>query len=292
MKYTNTLGLPDAIVQAVIAFDSMYDGGQSDITVTSMIGSPRKRILTKRYWDSIEVDIADRLFALQGGAIHLVLEQQHVSDLQEVRLHARYNGWSWSGKLDNYVLIDGILQDYKHTSVWPFMFGGKDEWEAQCNLNCYLLIENGYNVRQLQIVGLLRDWSASKFLQQQGNGYPPKPMIVYPVKMWSKEQVETYIHSRITAHQKAEQGPVLPDCTYEERWASERTIAVMKGENKTATKLFTGDNADEMAAEFINLHKDGGKMKAVERPSVYRRCEQYCDVAPFCDQWAELKEAK
>ena len=70
----------------------------------------------------------------------------------------------------------------------------------------------------------------------------------------------------------------LPKCTSEERWAKPDTYAVMKKGRKTALRLLP---TEEQAKEYI-----GDQDFSVEfRKGVSTRCEGYCEVSQFCNQY-------
>jgi hypothetical protein len=234
MKYTNTLNLPSSIVKAVT--NDPYDAGASDISVTSLIGPARKRQLTIKHKDELTEDVADRLFSLYGQIVHGIFERADLSDdevITERRMFIERHGWRLSGRFDRFVLANHtILQDYKFTSLFTVKDGCKPEHEQQLNIYRLMLIEHGYTVDGLQIIAVLRDWS--KMRAQRDPGYPQKPVVVVDVPIWSEEKTEAYITERLTVHGNAQ--TELPECTAEERWATEDIWAVKKEGNKTAAK--------------------------------------------------------
>ena len=79
---------------------------------------------------------------------------------------------------------------------------------------------------------------------------------------------------------------LLPLCTPEERWAKPPKFAVMKNQNKRATKLF---DTEEEAQSFIDFHSRNSKDKFFieKRPGTDGKCSEYCSVCEFCDYWRE-----
>ena len=59
MKITNKFGMPKPFVD--FARNDKYSKGKADISVTTLIDSPRIRILKERYHDKIEVDAVDMI---------------------------------------------------------------------------------------------------------------------------------------------------------------------------------------------------------------------------------------
>lgn len=273
MNLTNIYNLPDAIVRAVK--NDPYDPGICDITVTKLISSPRKVQLEKRHAKELTEDVADRVWALLGQAVHGVLERAEVEAVTEKRLSIERQGSVISGQFDRLVVQDRLLQDYKLTSVYAVRDGAKAEWEAQLNILATILREHGYVVKALEVVVILRDWSKSRV----GNGdYPDVPIMTISVPIWSEEKSECYIDERIRLHQMA--GLELPECSAEERWATPDSWALMKEGRRTAVKLYS--DKDEAEAALVSA---GNKHYLDHRPGRNVRCEGYCCCARFCDQF-------
>ena len=271
-NYTNLLGLPDAFVAAVM--NDPYTGG-GDISATKLIDSPKRRTLYRAHKDSVVEDVADRVWAVMGQAVHAVLERAQTSALVEERLYAEVNGWKVSGQYDRMHLADRVLQDWKVCSV--FKADGDESWERQLNVLRWLAHKNGYTVDRLQVVAIFRDWSKSK--AQRDPNYPQTPIKVIEVPVWTLEQAEAYIAERVGLHQRSDAGEVI-ECTEEERWYSGTTYALMKEGGKRAKRVvpILADLGEIPEGHYV-----------VERPGVNRRCQDYCEVAPFCAQWQAIK---
>jgi hypothetical protein len=127
----------------------------------------------------------------------------------------------------------------------------------------------------MQIVALLRDHS--KRDAARDSNYPQLPVIVVPIDMWTSEATVAFINERINLHLDAE--VELPECSAEERWASDPVYAVMKTGRKTAVKLFDNE------AEAKNIIDHGKDLYLQFRPGESRRCKDYCSVAKFCSQY-------
>lgn len=287
MKITNKFGLPDALVRAITNDQYSYTG---DISVTQMIAPPRQRWLTKRHWDELEEDVTDRIWLLLGSAVHAILERAEdaqSADLQEIRLEAETNGWLWSGQGDIYEGDTKSLLDYKVTSSWAAIGEAKPEWVSQLNLLAFLYRKAGFEVTSLGIVAIFRDWS--KYKMMQSKDYPRKPAQRIEIPMWSDLQCEEYAFKRIATHKGAEDLPdkQLPLCTAEEMWEKPTTYAIMKATNKRATKV----TDDEHEAGILLAHyrnKDTkAKYKIVERKGKRTRCDDYCPVSFYCNQYNE-----
>lgn len=274
MKLTNKHNLPESIIKAIM--NDPYNAGPCDMSVTTLISPARKVELTRWHKDKITEDASDKIWTLFGQAMHHVLERADNESITEARLSIKRQGWEISGQLDRYdPTSGGSLSDYKVTSVYAVKNGHRKEWEAQLNILATLLREQSYSVDKLEIVAILRDWSNAR---SKGNDYPDCPVVTIPVPLWSQEKCEEYIDERIRIHQAAKSK--LPLCTPEERWQTADVFALRKEGRKTAVKLY----ATEAEANEA-LVAAGAKHYIEHRPGKCVRCESYCPVAEFCEQW-------
>lgn len=290
---TNKHGLPQTLVN--LARRDTYTRGSAKISVTELIGSPRIRIMRGRHRDEIVSDVSEQLWSLVGRALHSVVEMGADDDhLPEERLFAEVNGWKISGGIDlqrTGVDEDGtatvILSDYKFTSAWAVM-NPKLDWERQ--LNCYAwLVEKvkGWRVEGLAINAIVRDWSRHEAARRQD--YPKAAMAVLPQRLWSMEEREAYVRERVLVHQDAERrdawDEALPECSDEERWFRPGKIAVVKDGRVRALKLFDADQLEE-----AKVYAAENKASVEVRPGANTRCEEFCPVSAWCEQFARMKE--
>jgi len=273
MNLTNIHNLPDALVNAVK--NDPYTGG-GDISATKLIDAPRRRTLYKANRDFVVEDVSERIWSLMGQAVHTVLERAGTSALIEERLYADVNGWKVSGQFDRLHVADQVLQDWKVCSVYKA--DGDISWERQLNVLRWLAFKNGLDVQRLQVVAIFRDWKRSEAVRK--TEYPQQNVKVIEVPVWTIEQAQAYIDHRVDLHQRSEAGEEI-ECTDDERWYSGTSYALMKDGGKRAKKV--ADTVAELgeipAGHFIE-----------ERPGMNRRCEGYCEVAPFCKQFQKWKQ--
>lgn len=268
MNITNIHGLPEALVRAV-KHDTYTGGG--DISTTRLIDSPQIRALQKKYSKAIVEDVADRLWSLMGQAIHHVLERAAEDNaIVEKRYFMDVEGWKLSGQIDRMLPDEGILQDWKFVSTWKA--DGDDSWTKQLNILRQLVKANGYEVKQLEVVAIFRDWSRAT--ADRDKDYPQSPVKIIRIDVWSDEKAMDYIKERVIAHQKADTEPAL--CSDEERWKTATTYALMKEGGKRATKV-------ALTIEDLGEVKPG--YEVVKREGSYKRCESFCQVSAFCDQF-------
>ena len=291
MKFTNKQKLPDAIVNAVT--NDPYDASGSDISVTRLIAPPRIRVLEKANWDLLTEDVSDRIFSLLGQSVHHVIERATgKDDLAEKRLFVKNNdtqGWTLSGQFD-YLSKDGNLIDFKTTSAWSALDAlekGKSEWEQQLNCLDYLVRANPeikHEVKSLEILAILRDWS--KLRVMQSDTYPRKQVVMIPIRRWSPEEQSAFVKERIAVHQDAEKNGA-PVCTPKERWNKPDSFAIMKDGRKTAARVLP---SREEAVAWLDANNmvEGKKCQIVLRKGEDVRCQNYCSVNEFCSHYMDV----
>ena len=285
---TNKYGLPHQF-ENLLARDK-YDSGDSRITITRLLSSPRISLLQKQYEDDIVTDISDDVWKLLGKCIHTVLEEgADESDIIEKRMFAEINGWKISGQCDAIRTENNqrILMDWKFTSAYAI---GKNQssWEQQ--LNCYAYLAQHdleMNIDRLQVIAILRDWQKSKAVNS--NSYPQAQVHVVEIPMWSVEEQHSFIMSRVAAHQDAwfehDIDGSLPLCSDEDRWKRDSVWAVQKIGGVRSVKNF---NSPEEAGSFHQKMKAKEEYQVVERKGEPERgVGNYCQVAQFCDQYQQ-----
>ena len=306
MKITNKFGLPQPFVDFIK--NDKYNKGKADISVTSLIDSPKISLMRQKYNDQIEIDAVDQIWSIFGTSVHSILErsEDNIYSETEQRLYSEVDGWTLSGAIDRQEIDkkDGkiTIVDYKVTSVWSVIYG-KIEWERQ--LNCYAyLCENNYHriftefskqkkeVKQLNICAILRDWNRRD--AEKKENYPQTPIVVVDIPLWSKEERESYIRDRINKHQDAQVNfdinDEMPLCSDEERWKKNDAWAVKKKGQKRALRVL---DSEEEAIKYMDWHNETDKAYAKKtdlemefRQGEYNRCKgNYCSVAQFCQQY-------
>lgn len=300
MKFTNATNLPQPIVDAVLADN--YSRGESNRSVTQLIGSPRQRILHDIHDDEIVIDCSERAWVALGKAVHHLFESHTDPTLYEAeeRLFMDVLGWTISGAMDLQHSpenpLEVVIWDYKVTSVWAVLMD-KPEWEQQLNFYAHLVENNktweGQPVKVvgLKIAAIVRD---HKLRDQLIKKDYPAPITILEFPVWTAENRKRYVEQRVRMHQEAEfthlTGGTLPLCTDEERWRKPTKYAVKKPKNKTAKRVL--DTLPD-AEQYIRDNELEGFI-IEERPAEATRCAMgWCKAAPFCDQWQnELEQEK
>ncbi len=276
MRLTNRQGLPEVVVRLVSGPDRPPE--MFRISVTELIKPPQMRALEMAHEDEIVEDVADRLWAAYGTMMHLAIERIGGDNvLQEERLEADFDGVTVHGTPDLYEQ-DGVLTDFKYTSVWATRDGIKADWEAQVNCYAWLLWDAGFVVREANVIAMYRDWS-----KRERSRYPDYPDQVQklPVRLWPVERQEDYIRERVRLHMAA---PGL--CTPADRWERPTQWAVAKrGQERARRLLATEDDAKLWAERNTPPNKQTARWFEIsERPGESVRCAEYCRVRAFCQQ--------
>ena len=280
MRWTNKFNLPEPVVRAVQ--QDTYNPGKSDITVTRLVLPPRIAVLQEMHADEIEEDVSDGFFRMLGRCVHKILEEKDTDALVEHRFYSseRLQGLIVSGQIDRYDFKTRTIQDYKFTTCYSAQNGVKNEWIAQLNLLALLARENGYPVENLELILLLRDYSKTQ--SDNNPSYPSSPVLRIPVEVYPNEKIEWYLNSRLKAYLSAKTN--MPECLPEERWMRPDMFAVMKPGGKRAVREF---ESEAEASAFSEKSTD--KVIVTRRNGTSVRCETFCPVRQFCNQWKALQ---
>ena len=108
MKYTNIHNLPSSLYSLITRISSKYSRGESDISVTQLIDSPKVKILKEKYQDELTEDISDMVWSFLGTAVHNAIEENDndKNAITEKRLYGKIDGWVISGAIDRMVILD------------------------------------------------------------------------------------------------------------------------------------------------------------------------------------------
>lgn len=285
MQLTNRLGLPDAFVQAVK--NDPYDKGKSDYSITGLLKPPRMVQLTKWHDADVVEDVADRLWALLGQCMHVVLERANVEDIAERRYFAEFATKTVSGQIDSLSLTNGILTDWKLTTAFKFK-RGKDpdpEFVAQLNMQRELLLRNNMGpIESLRIFAGIRDWN--RFNLRLFDDFPEGSIVYQDIPVWPRERTQMFILERIALHEQArlaKSQEELPECSPTERWEKPAAWAVMKGKKAINFGVCFSE------AEAKKKHDLNPGTRIEFRAGKSGRCDEYCSVSAFCKQYQKIK---
>lgn len=197
-------------------------------------------------------------------------------------------GWKISGTVDLYDKIDKILYDYKTCSTYVYINPeSRKKWNQQQNCYAHFLRSKGVEVSAIKIVAIFKDWSGPKAFSEVN--YPKRNVLTIDIPMYRHDLMEKWIAHRVKLHQRADAGDVI-DCTGEERWANKDMYLVMKEDGQRAIKGGVHDD-EQVALRYARdqqpFHKKPLYVKT--RKGLWRRCEAYCTVSRYCDQFKTYK---
>ena len=137
-------------------------------------------------------------------------------------------------------------------------------------------------------MALIRDWSARDAVNREG--YPQAPIVFvdYPLQTFADR--EKFITKRIDAHNDAyfqmSTGSELPECTPEDMWEKPTTYALKKVGGVRAKKVYA------ILTEAEAGLAEAGKGYEIEtREGERTRCNKYCQVSQFCDQFDQYLDS-
>ena len=201
----------------------------------------------------------------------------------EFRASINLGGYIISGAVDWYHSVDLTIEDYKVVTTWKFINNDWEDYTKQLNMYKYLFADNGRPSKTLRINAVFKDWKAR---EKGKEGYPEYPVMQIEVPVWDSLDTLQYMLDRIRVHagaDKCKDADELAEkfpCTDEDRWASRTYAIVKKGAERASWKF---DTRGEALIKFGSLQK-AGEYKIEDR-SVFKRCEEYCDVSIFCKQF-------
>jgi len=247
---------------------------------------PQKAYYERLHWDELTQDVSRMGKLALGIGFHRLAEVQAArtdNTLSEERLSIEVDGWTVTGQsdlLEGGAILEGhLLTDYKTTTVAQFQVAPKKDWPKQVNLYAYLWGEHGFPVTEARIVACLKDWHEER--ADADPDYPQGDMLPISVAVWPKEQQRAYLRQRLDLHRFTWLAvPIINPCTPEDRWQA--GWGVFKTGNKRATKRF------ETRQEAIDWMPRDGKHEI--REGEPRRCLRWCQAAPYCPQFAAIKE--
>lgn len=279
-----------------------YDSGDTDYSVTTLLSPPRVVHLKKRHEHKVDLFIEDLLYSWTGTASHNYMEDclKEIVDGDgkpkyklEERLRVVINNRKISGAYDVLWKDKLSLWDMKNTSTWKVIFGDKHEWAAQQNMYRYLYwIKYKELIKELHIIGMFRDWSMANKMRG-GKQYPEKPVVSYQLPLWDVQKTYDFMVDRVNVMiaDEDKKDDDLTRCTHEDMWCSQDKVAVKTSRLKRALRVCDNMKA---AKKWVSEYMAGPACKDKidnivydVRPSTRTRCESWCPVNVYCNQYHE-----
>jgi hypothetical protein len=294
------------LVDAIRIHRNNYNSGDTDYSITTLLNPPRIVHLNKRHLHKVDMYVKEQLGSYIGTGFHEygekclneIREPSYFYE-QEERLFMVILGRKISGCYD-ICRIEDIhrdLYDWKTTSVWKAMFSDKADWTAQQNMYRYMYwLRKKHELRSLRIIAIFLDWSMREKMKY-GRKYPNEKAIEYSLPIWDLQETYNYMEQRVQMMIDSENTPDddLPLCSYEDMWSKPDKYAVKSTKRQNALRVCDDEPA---AIQWMSdcLAKDGCKHKVADlwiecRPSIRTRCEHWCPVNIYCNQFNDYLKA-
>jgi len=289
MKITNRKGVCSAWVEAVEVDDYHNPGWQS---VTGIINPPQITLLKQRHDAELTADVCDMAWSVAGKAVHKLLESTKGNGaIIEQRILIPVLGKTVGAQPDRVEPMgDGFywLQDFKFSNVWAWRHAdAKFEWEAQTNIYAYGLHLMGIEVKKITIEMLIKDfsWTDQEIERAKGIPYPDDVFEVVPIPIWSWDKTKKFLEQRVKLYKACESLPdnKLPPCTEQDRWVRDSKWKVFTSPWAPGKKSRKNCNTEAEAIAYSRKCKGQTEVRFV--PGKQTRCERYCPVRLFCQQY-------
>lgn len=309
--FTNRHGFPEWYNDLYWAFNyDATDGGKrkSDLSATGIIKPTQIIVLLDRYGHLVVEDIADQTWRLLGSAAHSAMywmQRRSIKRMEEEGLAPRVKPvleermytaivtpegemMSMSGAPDR-ICVDGVVRDFKFTSAWTHVFRSRDkEWRRQLAIYNWLGYMYGLDVANKgEICAIFRDWHEKNLINEK---YPIHDVGFYEFDLPSPQATAQWVSQKvgIVIEAKKMADDELPQCQVggpdDEVWVSGEKWAYYNSEAETkATRLYNSESEAVARMESDGLEDQGAHI--VHRQGARKRCEGYCSVAPWCQQY-------
>lgn len=207
-----------------------------------------------------------------------VIEPGTVPVFFEQRAEKQIEGYTVSGKFD--MCIEGQLYDFKSTSVYSYILGGREnDYILQGSLYRWLHPDK-ITKDTIQINFIFTDFQNA--LARTQKDYPSSRIVSREYDLMSYDNTEAWVIEKIREFEKYKDLPEweIPPCTPEDLWQKESTFKYYSNPDKTtgrSTRNFTTFGE----AEEFRLEK--GKGIVIESKEEPKACA-YCDGFAVCEQ--------
>lgn len=323
IRITNNhaVSLPLAVWLAADGYD-FSAAGRRAISATSLLKPVRQILLRERLTQNdVEIpDVVDFIPARLGHTIHdgiekawrndcfdslrklgypqglidaIVINPETVEDSQipvyvEQRYERQIMGYIVSGKFD--MILEGELQDFKSTSVYSWIKGGKDEdYRLQGSIYKWLNPEK-VTSDHIAINFIFTDWQRSR-ARQSPDTYPEHRIMTHRVPLMSVEETDLWIRNKFKELERYAELPEseLPRCSFKDLWMSDpefKYYADPKKATEPGARASRNFGTDRKAAYAHKAEK--GKGAVVGFSGQAKACG-YCPAFNICTQKDEYE---
>lgn len=276
MKYTNKLNLPEVFVN-IYKNREEREPQINRFSVTELLKPTQEILLTRKYYKELEEDISECIPTLFGSAVHKVFEENSNPDESEVKLEIQIGEDTIVGIIDH--VKDDEIQDYK--TCTSSKVSKKDFSDHEMQIKIYALMrfkKYGVITRKGKLFYLIKDWS--KIKSSVSSEYPKSPIYVHEFDITDSDYdlSEKYIKNKLNEIHNN----IICNCTEEDTWYTGTTYAVYKNVGDKRAAYTTEDEQD--AHNYIS-NKLNGAGEIQVRKGKHLKCELYCNVNKFCEQY-------
>lgn len=220
----------------------------------------------------IAINPTDEECRQSNSMIPIYLEQRAMREI---------DGTTIGGKFD--MVAEGIVNDYKSTSVWTWMKGARED-ENRLQGSLYRWIHpNKITEDYIRIHYIFTDWSKAGAKQ-----YPnyPRRVEYKDIPLLSTQETENWIKNKLALVRQHQNTPEhqLPECTDEELWRSApsyRYFSDPERANVAGARSTKNFDSESDARKFMS--EKGGKGIIITQPGEVKRCG-YCPAFDICTQ--------
>lgn len=317
MNITNNTNIPLPFAVWLVADNYDYVNDPKYISATTLLKPVKQTILSRRVNNSIgSVDLEEYVSRSLGTAIHDSLEKawthSYAKSLEtlgyspaminrikvnptedelkanpnclpiylEQRTVKELNGYKIGGKFD--MVMEGVVNDYKTTSVYTWIHGGKDEdYQLQGSIYRWLNPEK-ITEDYITINFVFTDWQ--KNLALSDPKYPKSRLASKNIPLLSLEDTERYIANKLALLDKYMDAPEedIPECSEEELWRSPGKYKYYSDATKTSGRSTKNFETQAEANHYWKVTKQN-KGIVIYSPGEVKRC-QYCNAFSICKQ--------
>jgi CRISPR/Cas system-associated exonuclease Cas4 (RecB family) len=316
MKITNNQDI--ALPLAVWLLNDEYDyiSNPNYISVTTLMKPIKQIVLAQRVpLESKGFDLSDLIASRMGTALHDSIEKaintnmskalrtlgypkdvierilvnptpEQVSLVQdpivlwtEQRTLMEVGKWTVGGKFD--LVAEGIVQDYKSTSAYSWIYGGRDE-DHRLQLSIYRWLNQDKITEDYGIINyIFTDWMKSSAAQNPK--YPPSRLMSKTLALTEPKKIQQWVENKLALLDKYGQAEEseIPECTPEELWMSEPAFKYYADPTKTSGK--STKNFDSLAEANMHRATKGGVGVVKTIPGEPKKCG-YCPAFEVCKQ--------
>lgn len=287
MEITNKYNLPESLVR--IVKKTSYAPKPKRYGITTLLKGNTEIILSRRYWNELSEDVSDDMWALFGTMFHAYIEQHDNTGYSEYKFVVPVSESYVVGVIDLLDKKNGVIRDYKTTTCWKIVFQDYEDYRNQLlgyAWGIWKKTKGKTLILKGQIIAFLRDWSKTKLLQSRGGNYPSKNIVTIDFDFTEQDIIDydKFVLEKVKSLEKQKYWHTneLIECSEKEKWTTPTTYAIIKNDNKTASKVCESESEANKVIETFMLNDTKSQYHIVERIGVDKKCVDYCRVRGIC----------